>query len=75
MWPSVITKVDSISYGSRGMLNALDAMTVDALLFQRPNDPLDHPVLLRAVVFDNTFYEVTAGVGNHQSHALEAALD
>ena len=30
-------------------LNALEAMTVDVLFFQRPNDPLDHPVLLRAV--------------------------
>ena len=31
------------------MLKALEVMTVDTLLFQRPNDPLDHPVLLRAV--------------------------
>ena len=41
------------------MLNALEAMTVDALLFQRPNDPLDHPVLLRAVGRDELLLQST----------------
>lgn len=31
------------------MLKAFEAMPVDALLLQRPNDPLDHPALLRTV--------------------------
>ena len=42
------------------MLNALEAMTVDALLFQRPTDPLDHPVLLRAVGRDELLLQSTA---------------
>ena len=42
------------------MLNALEAMTVDALLFQRPNDPLDHPVLLRAVGRDELLLQSIA---------------
>ena len=31
------------------MLKALEAVTVDALLLQRANDPLDHSILLGAV--------------------------
>ena len=42
------------------MLNALEAMTVDALRFQRPNDPLDHPVLLRAVGRDELLLQSIA---------------
>ncbi len=42
------------------MLNALEAMTVDALLFQRPNDPLDHSVLLRAVGRDELLLQSIA---------------
>jgi hypothetical protein len=38
------------------MLKALEAMTVDALLLQRPNDTLDHPVLLGTVGVMNSCF-------------------
>ncbi len=45
----MIIEVYPISNRSGGVLEALEAMQMDALLFQRPNDPLDYPVLLRTV--------------------------
>ena len=45
----MIVEVDPISSCSCCMLEAFEAMPVDALLFQRPNDAFDHPVLLRTM--------------------------
>jgi len=42
------------------MLKALEAVTVHALLLQRPNDPLDHPVLLGAVGRDELLLQSIA---------------
>ncbi len=39
------------------MLKAFEVLPVDALLFQRPNDPLDHPVLLGTVRRDELLLE------------------
>ena len=45
----MIVEVDPIANCSCCVLKAFEAMPVDALLLQGPNDSLDHPVLLRAV--------------------------
>lgn len=42
------------------MLKVLEAMTVDALLLQRPNDTLDHPVLLGTVGRDELLLQPIA---------------
>ena len=46
---AVIVEVDPVSNRSCCMLKAFEAMPVDALLLQGPNDAFDHAVLLRTV--------------------------
>ena len=56
----MIVEVDPVSNRSCCMLKAFEAMPVDALLLQGPNDSLDHPVLLRAVRRNELLFKTIA---------------
>ena len=49
MWASVVVEVDPVADGARRVLEAVEALAMDALFFQCPDDALVHAVLLRAV--------------------------
>lgn len=49
MWPLVVVKANPVTNDPTGVLQALKAVAVRALFLERPDHPLDHPVLLRAV--------------------------
>lgn len=49
MRPTVIVEAASLFDDSRGVLLGLAAMTMHALLFQLPDNAVDHAVLLRAM--------------------------
>ncbi len=46
MGPTVVVEADPLSDDPRGVLLGFEAMTMNALLFQRPDDAFDHAVLL-----------------------------
>ncbi|WP_435166963.1 hypothetical protein [Falsirhodobacter sp. 1013] len=54
------------------MLDALEAVSVNALLLQRPDDALDHAVLLRAVRGDELLAEAVAA---NQTRVMAAGED
>lgn len=47
MRAACVVELDPVSDGAGGVLDALEAVAVNALLLQRPDDALDHAVLLR----------------------------
>jgi len=49
MGPTVVVEADPLCDDARGVLWGFKAMTMHALLFQSPDDALDHAVLLRAL--------------------------
>ncbi len=49
MWAPVVVKADPVSDCAGCMLDAVEALAVNALLFQRPDHALDYAVLFRAV--------------------------
>ena len=49
MRPLVVVELDPVANDTAGMLQSLEAVAVDALLFQRPDHPLHQAVLLRGV--------------------------
>ena len=49
MWPLAVIEANPVTNASTGALQALKAVTVCALFLERPDHPLDHPVLLWAV--------------------------
>lgn len=49
MRATAVVEVDPVANHTTGVLQGLKSVTVDALLFQRPDDALDHAVLLRTV--------------------------
>ena len=49
MGPTVVVDAEPLCDDTRGVLLGFEAMTMNALLFQRSDDPFDHAVLLRAV--------------------------
>ena len=53
----MVVEVNPITDGSTCMLQSLEAVTMDALLFQSSNHPLDQPVLLRGVGRDEFLSE------------------
>jgi hypothetical protein len=52
VWPLVVVNANPVTNDPTGVLSALKALAVYALLLERPDHPLDHPVLLRAVARD-----------------------
>lgn len=55
-----IIELDPVADGAGSVLDALEAMAVNALLFQRPDDALDHAVLLWAMRSDELLPEAVA---------------
>lgn len=56
----VVVEADPVPDGARGVLDAVEALAVDALLLQRPDNALDHAVLLRAVRRDELLLQPVA---------------
>lgn len=49
MRAAIVVETDPVGNDARGVLNALEAMAMNALLLERSDDPLNHAVLLWAV--------------------------
>lgn len=47
MWSFVIVELDSVADCAAGVRETLEAVTIDALLFQRADQALYHSILLR----------------------------
>ena len=60
MWASVVVEADPVADGSRRVLDAVEALAMDALLFQCPDHAFDHAVLLRAVWRDELLLQAVA---------------
>ena len=56
----VVVELDPIADRAACVCQAFEAMTMDALLFQRPDQTLHHPVLLRAVWCDELLLQAVA---------------
>ena len=56
----MVVEADPIADGTRGVLDAVEALAMDALLFQGPDYTLDHAVLLRAVGRDELLPQTVA---------------
>ncbi len=60
VWSAVVVGLDPVADHTHGVALVLEAVPVDALLFQRPDQTLDHPVLLRSVRGDELLLQVIA---------------
>ena len=60
MRPFVVVEADPISNHARSVLDAVEAVTMNALLLQRPDYTLHHAVLLRAVRGDELLLQAIA---------------
>lgn len=49
MQAAAVIKADPVADCARCVLEVVEALAIDALFLQRPDDTLDHAVLLRAV--------------------------
>jgi len=58
--PPVVVEADPFADGVLRMLDSLEALAVDALLLHRPDDALDHAVLLRTVRGDELLLQPVA---------------
>ena len=59
MRAAVVVEADPVADDAGCVLDAVEAMSMNALLLERPDHPLDHPVLLRAVRCDELLLQVT----------------
>jgi hypothetical protein len=66
--PSGVVKTDLLANDTRGVLLSFAAMTMDALLFQRPGHALNHAALLRAVRRDELLAKTVAAYHLFVSH-------
>lgn len=60
MRSAVVVAADPVAAAAGCVLNALEAMSMNALLLERPDHPLDHPVLLGAVRGDELLLQTIA---------------
>ena len=60
MRATVVIEVDPVADDTGCVLDAAEAMFMNALLLERPDHPLDHPVLLRAVRRDDLLLQAIA---------------
>ncbi len=60
MRATVVVEADPVTDGACGMLDAVEALALDALLLQCPEDTLDHSDLLRAVAGDELLLQPVA---------------
>ena len=56
----MVVEADPVADGARCVLDAVEALAVNALLFQRPDHAFDHAVLLRAVRRDELLLQAVA---------------
>ncbi len=49
MRAAIIVKTDPVGDDARGVLDALEAVTVGTLFFEQVDAPLDHAILLRTM--------------------------
>lgn len=56
----VVVEVDPVPDRACGVLDSVEALAMDALLLERPDDALDHAVLLRAVRRDELLLQPVA---------------
>ena len=56
----VVVEADPVADGAGRVLDAVEALAMDALLFQRPDYAFDHAVLLRAVWRDELLLQAVA---------------
>jgi hypothetical protein len=74
--PTVVVEADPFSDDARGVLLSFEAVTMHALLFQSPDNALDHAVLLRAVRGDEplpetvTTHEARLGPSGHDQPGI-----
>jgi len=62
MRPLVFVELNSVSNNSAGVLQGLESVTMDALLFERVDDPPNHAVLLWVVGGDELLYLLNSAV-------------
>ena len=60
MWSSGVVEADPVADGACRVLDAVEALAMDALLFQRPDHAFDHAVLLRAMRRDELLLQAIA---------------
>ena len=60
MRAAVVVEADPVTDDAGRVLDALEAMAMNALLLERADHPLDHAVLLRAVRGDELLLEPVA---------------
>ena len=60
MRASGVVEADPVTDGARRVLDAVEALAMDALLFECPDDALDHAVLLRAIRRDEPLLQAVA---------------
>lgn len=46
----MVAEADPVTDGACRVQDAVEALALDAILFERPEDALDHAVLLRALI-------------------------
>lgn len=60
MRAAVVVEADPVADDAGCVLDAVEAMSMNALLLERPDHPLDHPVLLRAMRRDELLLQAIA---------------
>ena len=71
MRPALVVKPNPVTDDSIGMLQGFKPLTMNALLFQRSDHTLDHPVLLRAVGRDELLLQAVASDQRREASAGE----
>ena len=60
MWPLGVVELNPVADYTAGVLLGLEPMSMHALLFQCPDDPFHHAVLLRAMRRDEFLFQTVA---------------
>lgn len=60
MWSPGVVKADPVTDDATGMLQGLEPVSMRALLLERSDEPLHHPVLFRTVGPDELLPRLTA---------------
>ena len=68
----MVVEADPVADGTRGVLDAVEALAMNTLLFQRPDHTLDHAVLLRTMGRDELLPQAIAF---HQGRVFSARED
>lgn len=71
MRAAVVVETDPVADDAVGVLDALEAVAVNALLLERPDDALHHAVLLRAVRGDELLLQAIAADQRREVAACE----